>query len=125
MQSSLTMSSREFLSGSFVDRVPDLTAAIRKFAAERDWARFHRPRSLLLALVGEMGELAEIFQFKEDENQTIALEELDKAQQEIADVAIYLLRLADVCGVRIGKSLSRPGRDDDSCAPKEGDRSYT
>ena len=116
MHSSTTISSKELLSGSFVERVPALTAAIRKFAEDRHWARFHRPRNLELALVGEMGELAEIFQWKEDEYQDLTPKELDKAQQEIADVTIYLMRLADVCGVPLGS----PGQDDGSVACGEG-----
>lgn len=72
---------------------------IREFAWERRWNRYHLPRNLLLALLGELGELAEVFQWSPDESQPLTPELLDKAGQEIADVAIYLLRLADVCRV--------------------------
>lgn len=74
---------------------------IREFAEERKWARFHLPRSLLLALMGELGELAELVQWKKDEHQTMDQQLLDKMGQEVADVTIYLLRLADVCGVQL------------------------
>jgi len=79
-----------------------LTKAIRDFATERSWTRFHRPRNLALALLGELGELAELVQYKGDEPQTLALKEHDKLGQEIADVTIYLIRLADVCSVSMG-----------------------
>ncbi|MFA7324862.1 MAG: hypothetical protein WC005_10950, partial [Candidatus Nanopelagicales bacterium] len=41
----------------------ELTLLMRQFSEERDWARFHDPKSLILALVGEVGELAELFQW--------------------------------------------------------------
>ena len=67
-----------------------LQEQIREFAAQRDWYPFHTPRNLCLALGGELGELVE---------QLFLLETLqtDKLYQEVADVTIYLLRLADVC----------------------------
>lgn len=77
---------------------------IRNFANERLWNRFHTPRNIALALLGEVGELAEIFQWTFDEGKINLSEEvLDKAGQEIADVAIYLIRLADVSHVDLGK----------------------
>jgi dCTP diphosphatase len=88
--------------------VPALTARTRQFAADRDWHRYHTPRNLLLALTGELGELAEIFQFKGDEpNQQLSMKEQDKIKQEIADVTIYLLRLADVSGVCLSDASKR------------------
>lgn len=67
-----------------------LQQEIREFAAQRDWYPFHTPRNLCLALGGELGELVE---------QLLLLEtvQTDKLYQEVADVTIYLLRLADVC----------------------------
>jgi len=77
---------------------------IRNFANERLWNRFHTPRNIALALIGEVGELAEIFQWTFDEGEIDLSEEvLDKAGQEIADVSIYLIRLADVSHVELGK----------------------
>jgi NTP pyrophosphatase (non-canonical NTP hydrolase) len=49
--------------------------------------------------MGELGELAELFQWSKDEYQRLSRELVDKAGQEIADVAIYLIRLSDVCGI--------------------------
>lgn len=63
------------------------------------------PRSLVLALMGELGELAELFQWKPDTEQTLTLQEHDKIGQEIADVSIYLIRLADVCGVSLKDAM--------------------
>ena len=84
--------------------VEGITYMIRHFANERLWNRFHTPRNIALALLGEVGELAEIFQWKFDEGKIDLSEEvLDKVGQEIADVSIYLIRLADVSHVELGK----------------------
>lgn len=83
--------------------VSDLMRHIRTFAMDRLWSRFHKPRNLLLALMGELGELAELFQWQGDTPTKQMTEgELDKVGQELADVGIYLLRLSDVCCVNIG-----------------------
>lgn len=78
-----------------------LSTDIRQFALERQWAQYHKPRNLLLAMVGEVGELAELFQWKQDAEELLPMEELDKIGQELADVSIYLIRMADVCGVTL------------------------
>jgi dCTP diphosphatase len=107
LQNSLKSHSMEGkLNHSFPDCVSHLTAAIGKFASDREWSKFHLPRNLMLALLGELGELAEIFQWKRDEDQYLDDVELDKIGQEIADVSIYLLRMADVCGVCLQQPLS-------------------
>ena len=85
--------------------VEGITILIRNFADERLWHRHHCPRNIALAMMGEVGELAEIFQWKKDEgdlDEKLTEKELDKIGQEVADVAIYLLRLADVCHVQLG-----------------------
>jgi dCTP diphosphatase len=60
---------------------------------------------LVLAMLGELGELAELFQWKPDTEQTLSLQEHDKIGQEVADVSIYLIRLADVCGVSLKDAM--------------------
>ena len=80
---------------------------IRNFANDRQWHRFHTPRNIALAMLGELGELAELFQWRGDGvggvSEAFTGEELDRVGQEIADVAIYLIRLCDVCRVRLGE----------------------
>jgi len=83
--------------------IDDISAMINKFSTDRLWDRFHTPRNLILALNGEFGELAEIFQWKGDGKCVLTDDELDKVGQELADVAIYLLRLSHVCSTRVGK----------------------
>ena len=84
--------------------IEGVTFLIRHFANERLWNRFHTPRNIALALLGEVGELAELLQWKGDEGELgLSESELDKIGQELADVSIYLLRLADVCHIQLGK----------------------
>ncbi|MGO1315835.1 MAG: nucleotide pyrophosphohydrolase [Cellulomonadaceae bacterium] len=81
------------------------TAAVRQFSAERDWEQFQDPRSLVLALTGEVGEVAELVQWLPEGAQHEALADPARRSRfgdELADVLIYLVRLADVAGVDLG-----------------------
>lgn len=85
-----------------------LSAALQRFADERDWNRHHTPRGLMLALVGEVGELAEIFQWLSDEEAASLREDparFTHLQEEIADVLLYLTRLAMVTGVDLDAAV--------------------
>ncbi|MGM0628023.1 MAG: nucleotide pyrophosphohydrolase [Candidatus Fermentibacterota bacterium] len=78
----------------------DLLQRIREFDSERDWNRFHTPKNLSMALMIETGELAEIFQWMTgEESAELPPEKLRQAREEIGDVVIYLLNLADKLGV--------------------------
>jgi NTP pyrophosphatase (non-canonical NTP hydrolase) len=75
---------------------------VRQFKEERDWGQFHDPKSLILALVGEVGELAELFQWipaVEAQERFSSGRAQERAAEEMSDVFIYLLGLADVLGV--------------------------
>jgi dCTP diphosphatase len=81
------------------DSLARLQADLRQFTEERDWRQFHDPKSLILALVGEVGELAELFQWvpaDEARDEFSAGRRQERAAEEISDVLIYLLALADV-----------------------------
>jgi dCTP diphosphatase len=83
----------------------ELQAGMRAFVDERDWGRFHDPKSVLLALVGEVGELAELLQWlPADEVRALAGQEplRTRVGEEMADVLLYLVLLADVLGVDLG-----------------------
>ncbi|XP_028371394.1 dCTP pyrophosphatase 1 [Phyllostomus discolor] len=86
----------------------DIRRLHAEFAAERDWDQFHKPRNLLLALVGEVGELAELFQWKPDEEpgpQTWPPKERAALQEELSDVLIYLVALAARCRVDLPQAV--------------------
>jgi len=77
-----------------------LRAQVREFVRERDWDQFHSPKNLSMALAVEAAELMEIFQWKtEDESRSLDEKALAAAGEEIADVLIYLVRIADQLGI--------------------------
>lgn len=91
------------------DSLAALTNEIRLFAQERDWEQFHDPKSLVLALVGEVGELAELFQWVPAADAVAEFSSADRKQragEEIADVLTYLLRLADVLDIDIAHAVN-------------------
>ncbi len=80
--------------------VQRLRDQLRAFAEERDWDQFHSPKNLAMALAGEAGELLENFQWlTEEQSRHPAPEVLAAAGEEIADVLLYLIRLADKLGI--------------------------
>ena len=87
--------------------IENLQQRIRDFAIERDWEQFHSPRSLVLAMQSELGELAELGQWVRDSevNEQWIEENNPRLAEEISDVFIYILRLADVVKVDIETSV--------------------
>lgn len=85
-----------------------LAEELRRFAAERDWDQFHSPKNLVMALTGEVGELAEVFQWvTEDQSRTVGSDPrtAQAVRDELADVTLYLVRLADVLGVDLDEAI--------------------
>ena len=73
----------------------ELRGRINNFANERDWNQFHSPKNLSMALVVEAGELVEQFQWlKESESYDLSKEKLAAVEEEIADIFVYLIRIA-------------------------------
>src|SRR5690348_1886353 len=90
---------------SGVAELEDLTRQMREFTEARDWGRFHDLKSLTLALAGEVGELAEQVQWLPAD----AVPDADLRRRlgdELADVLLYLVRLADVAGVDLGSAAA-------------------
>ena len=82
--------------------VEALRDALREFAAARDWNQFHSPKNLAMALSAEAGELLEVFQWlTEAQSRRLVPEAQAAASEEIADVLLYLIRLADELGIDI------------------------
>jgi NTP pyrophosphatase (non-canonical NTP hydrolase) len=77
-----------------------LRDALRAFAAERDWEQFHSPKNLAMALSVEAAELLEVFQWMgDDESRKLDPAAHAAASEEIADLLLYLVRLADQLGI--------------------------
>ena len=105
-------SSRPISLQELASAIPNLADEIKEFATARDWVQYHTPRNLILALLGEVGELAELVQWEGDEK-PLDFEtkvSLDKLSQELADVSIYLLRLATVTDTvaALQEAISQP-----------------
>lgn len=91
------------------DHLEALRELLRRFATDRNWEQFHTPRNLLLALVGEVGELAELFQWISDEQAAIIMQDPDlgaRIGEELADVFGYVVRLADILGIDLYEALT-------------------
>jgi len=90
-----------------VSDLTEIREATRTFISERDWQQFQDPKSILLALVGEVGELAELLQWlpADEARDRLRQEPLHtRAAEEMADVLVYLVGLADQCGIDLGSA---------------------
>lgn len=93
-----------------MNEIDALKSEIRAFADARNWEQFHTPKNLSMAVAGEAGELVAEFQWltaKESERSELSSEKLSDIELEIADVAIYLLRLVDVLEVDLPSAIRR------------------
>ena len=93
-----------------MSELDNLKAEIRAFADARNWERFHTPKNLSMAIAGEAGELVAEFQWltaEESMRGALSAEKLSDIELEIADVAIYLIRLADVLDVDIASVVRK------------------
>ena len=75
---------------------------LREFSQQRDWDQFHSPKNLAAALAVEAAELLELFQWLTEEQSYCISDEEQQRQavtEELADVLLYLLRLADRLGI--------------------------
>ena len=87
-----------------------LQATLRQFADERDWQAFHTPKNLAMALMVEAAELAEIFQWMTTEQSQAAHTDLVLQEQiadEVADVFLYLMQIADHTAVDLKRAVGR------------------
>jgi dCTP diphosphatase len=92
--------------------VQELIERIRAFNREREWGKYHSPKNLVMALAGEVGELIEHFQWlTEEQSRHLPVVKKAAVEEEIGDVTICLLNLADQLGVDIldaaGRKLER------------------
>lgn len=82
------------------DSLIDLRSKINDFVAERDWAQFHAPKNLAMAMIVEAAELVEHFQWDTiEESKTLTPEKRAEVAHELADTFVYLLRLSEVLDI--------------------------
>ena len=112
---------------------PELQALkrrMRDFAERRNWDQFHAPKNLVMALAGEAGELIEHFQWlTEAQSGELDARTLEQVASEIADIQIYLVRLADKLDVSIADAVERKVAENERKYPVErvygSSRKYT
>jgi NTP pyrophosphatase (non-canonical NTP hydrolase) len=86
----------------------ELIRKIRNFVEERDWDQFHSPKNLAMALAVEASELVEIFQWMtEEESQQLDPKRKQYAEEEIADVMTYLIRISDRLDIDLLAAVER------------------
>ena len=85
-----------------------LQERLRDFAEQRDWKQFHSPKNLSMALIVEAGELAEHFQWlTQEQSFNLANEKLEAVGEELADIFVYLVRLADQLDIDLPQAVER------------------
>lgn len=88
------------------DELNELKTRLRKFASERDWDQYHSPKNLAMALIVEAAELVEHFQWlTQDESRSLPPEKQIQVEEEIADILIYLVRIADKLDINLGEAV--------------------
>ena len=79
---------------------------LKKFAIERDWEQFHTPKNLAMALSVEASELVEIFQWlKPEESNSPDQKQIESINDEVADIAMYLLRVCSVLEIDLESAI--------------------
>ena len=87
------------------DPMDDIKQRLRKFVSERDWQQFNTPKNLAMALIAEAGEMVEHFQWlTEQQSRNLDSEQRKAVSHELADIFIYLIRLADELNIDLLKA---------------------
>jgi NTP pyrophosphatase (non-canonical NTP hydrolase) len=82
------------------DSLNELKQKLEDFVAERDWAQFHSPKNLAMAMIVEAAELVEHFQWNtEAESHVLSAEKREQVGHELADTFVYLLRISQVLNI--------------------------
>lgn len=78
---------------------------LREFAAARNWEKYHTPKNISMALIVEAAELVEHFQWMTPgESSALSPEKLTEVRDEVADVLLYLIRIADVLDIDLASA---------------------
>ena len=102
----------DLMNGRFIlsreDHFEQLKKTLQEFADARGWQKFHSPKNLAMALMCESGELQELFQWLTEDESRSAHRDPDLKEQmrdEIADVMLYLVRLADQLQINLNQAI--------------------
>lgn len=98
----------------------DIQQYLRDFARQRDWEQFHAPKNLAMALAVEASELMELFQWlTEQQSRELEPETRARVAAEMADVFLYLLRMADQLNIDLMAAASDKTRVNEQRYPAE------
>lgn len=93
---------------SATDPLENLRQQLAEFARERDWDQFHAPKNLVMALSVEVAELVEHFQWTTpEESRTLDAKKRPRVEEELADILLYLVRIADKLDVDLWEAARR------------------
>ncbi len=93
---------------SSIVEIETLIQRIRQFARDRDWEQFHSPKNLAMGVSVEAAELVEIFQWlTEEESKNLDSTQQGRVEEELADVAVYLLKIADCLNIDLLDAIDR------------------
>ena len=97
--------------------VGQLRERVRRFVHARDWEQFHTPKDLAMAISIEASELLERFLWRESESNTLSPEDRSALGEELADVVIYGLTLADALDLDLSDEVLSKLRLDEAKYP--------
>ncbi|MBR9910047.1 MAG: nucleotide pyrophosphohydrolase [Gammaproteobacteria bacterium] len=84
----------------------EMRQIMREFSYSREWDKFHSPKNLSMALSVEVSKLMECFQWMtEEQSNSLSPEQIENISDEIADIQLYLVSLADKVGIDIGSAV--------------------
>jgi dCTP diphosphatase len=90
-----------------METLDHLKTRLREFAVVRDWEQFHSPKNLAMALIVEAAELVEHFQWlTEEQSAALPPDKYAEVEQELADIQIYLIRLADRLNIDLEQAVN-------------------
>lgn len=100
-----SLASFSFASAMTITTLEQLAATVREFGRERDWQLYHTPKNLTAALIVEAAELLEPFQWlTPEESLNLPAPKREAVRQEMADVLIYLVSLANCLDIDLLKA---------------------
>lgn len=85
----------------------DVHGRLRAFVEERQWDAFHTPKDLAMSIAIEAGELLEVFQWRDLQAGDVAPQDRERIGEELADVVMYAMLLADKTGVPLWDAVDR------------------
>lgn len=88
-----------------------MRASVRNFIEKRDWQRYHNPKDLAIAINVEVAELLDIFKWRQGGY------DKERIAEEVADITIYLLSLANVLSIDMAQTVLKKLREDEAKYP--------